>query len=1540
MPSQDADIAVRGKWSNALEEVFEEHAELRDIVVQISETSDRDLLVELLGQLLDRLQSHFEREERDEGMLRTIAEAPPEQRAKSAKILAEHPRILTAVLELSERVQGEDGLSADAVRREVGSLLERLGAHDARETELLREMTGADSTAAKRARQTHSKALEVNLRRTAVNVVIPEEQKVLLDVTREFAGVFENTKKLLWEINHRYVGWEQTIDDLHRRAMGDFSHHIDHERAPEAIGVLCELYVRAAEEASPSELSDTAIRKFQYYLEKLTREAGDHLTSLLPVLDRSIERLRQLFCDAPRLGAIASPRLKRFSEALLAVQEPATNTAEQSLELLALALRQTYSLWLEQPDPEAWWREQTNAAPDAAIPERLRAVTHENLRECRTRLESFANLSPRERADSLLALPDNAQIERGILDASACVTTEGNEGWQNRLARIHWLIQVLSVDALSSVHQHALSEISHSYTDVLRGADRERLEQVIRETFAGLRRSRLAASQTALDLISKIGLEVLATGDPEWFEVVVDEILDWDFPNPDFSGFTDDWQVQVNPAHLRAIRTYLSLIEGNPEFAQPLIAALVVHLKIGGVFIADTDLFQKDISRLLNSEIGPAYNQIKHLLKIFPVYFNDIGAEGELRDVSSHIDEIRGRKDPLCHFLRKQCHVESNPLLIRVTHEVARYFASGDREGLRPYIPASLYDRLDVADPEHAGLHAVFTQLTRDEDVEALFEADPSEIEHRLARMTVGSEIDREKASLLFQLRRLIGRKYEIDHSDLLERMSAEHAVSAEQVESLRVALEHGQIESALGILLDILERLKSIATSKQKTEGYEDVYRKRHIAAGIPSMYGRYREEKFEAIGLSFRIESMAKALFERLFSEQSFEFVTRNTLMKFSRWLRLILRALRVDGFRGRGLATGIDMLDQALLAEGLRVDQYINILQLLSRSMENQIRIRFLDVYEDVLERILLRMFDRGGLEIEAGSDPHERVLKVSEMFFRDLIAESFGMQQLDILLGRVLRGMVHWRERLDRTTLSLLMTYDDERAFVEIGPEMGPHDGAIYLGNKGYAIKRLAHDGIPVPDGFILTTEIFRCRDAMRRCEELENEVKAKIREQVGRLERLSGHRFGDAKNPLLLSVRSGSAISMPGILDTFLNVGITPEVAEGFARRSGSSWAAWDAFRRFVQSWGMAHGIERDPFDGLMRENKQAVGVAKKSDMTPEQMRTLALQYRDFVIERGIQIAEDPYEQLDVTIDLVLASWHSATAKSYRRAVKIAEEWGTAVVVQNMVYGNLNDRSGTGVVLTCDPRRAFGDVRLYGDFIVQGQGDDVVSGLVETFPISERQRLGESKSAEVSLEKDFPRVYEALYEHANSLIRDHGLFHQEIEFTFENDEPSGLFILQTRDAVVSQSTTVPAFVPSEELEQAKVANGIGVAGGALSGRVAHTAADISEIRLRYPEDPILLLRPDTVPDDIPLILQADGMVTAIGGATSHAALVAQRLGRTCVVGCRQLEVDDGRNRSQLGGQTIETGDYISINGSDGSVYLGKHPSTTVRKQRLA
>ncbi|MDH3210979.1 MAG: PEP-utilizing enzyme [Myxococcales bacterium] len=1535
------DSTLPADAGDPVEAILEQHAELRDVRVQIREAADLGSLRTLLDRLVTLLESHFDREEQAGGAIDRIGRTSARHLDGAAQLIDEHRELLSALRDLRQRLRADPKQPLAAVEGELRAILDRLEEHDLRENEMLVDAAGTEPAVPARAQATRSQALEVNLRRTAVNVVIPPKQRVLLEITADRYGVHENTKKLLREVNHRYVGWPQALEDLHRRAMGDFGHYLRHERVPEAVEVFCSLYAKAAEQATPPALRETAIRNLLYYLEKVVRESGETLPRLLPPLDRALARLGAVLRGTPRLAVIASPRLRRVSGALLAAAPGAEGAPARALDLLSDALREVYAQWLAREDPADWWRERSGAAPEAPLPEPVAAISHGRHRASRDRLLALASggATLEARAAALLALPDNVQIERGYLEAATCLESDANEPWQNRLERIHWLIRVLSVEALASVHEQVLSEISHSYVDVLRGADRARLEHFVRETFASLRRSRFSASPSALNLIEKIGVEVLATGDPECAEVVIEEMLDWEFPTPGFSGFTDEWQVRVNPGHLRAIRAFLAVIETNPQLARPLIAALVVHLKIGGIFVADTDLFQKDVSALLNSGIGDVYHQVKHLLKIFPVYFNDIGAEGEFRDVSSRLDEITGRRDPLCHFLRKQCHVESNPLLIGFVEAVGHFWATGEHSPLLPYVPATLYERLDIGSDDYAALHEVFTRLLASDDLKTLFALELPDLERRLEAIP-GSSVAREKAQLLFRLRKLVGRKYELDHEDLLERLAAFHRVAPDRVDELRQALADGRHEQALEILIDVLEQIKEIIVSEEKTQSVEDIYHKRHIAVGIPSMYGRYREEKFEAAGLSFRIESLANVLFERTIAEHNFEYITRNTLQRVARWLRLSLRALRNEGCHGRGLATGIDMLEQALMAEGISVDQYINVFQVISRAVEQLIRIRFLDGYEPVLERILGGMLERGAFEPGPEDDPRTTMLKVSEAFLRDLIAQTFGLQQLDELVGQVLRTLVQGREKLDPATQSLLMTYDADRSCVEIDRSESPHDGVVYLGNKGYMIKRLARDGIPVPDGFILTTELFRCHAAVLACEELRQEVREQLRRQVARLERLCGGRYGDPKNPLLISVRSGSAISMPGMLDTFLNVGMSEKVAEGRAAMSGSPWGAWDAYRRFLQLWGMGHGLARDLFDALMGEAKRNLGVEKKSQIAATDLKPVTLRYRDLIRDHGIEIPEDPFEQLDQCVELVLRSWESEKARVYRRELQIAEEWGTAVVVQNMVFGNLNDRSGTGVALTCDPHRLSRDVHLHGDFIVQGQGDDVVSGLVDTYPITEEQRLSESKQATMSLEQDFPDIYGEIVRHAKTLVHDHSMFHQEIEFTFESDDPADLYILQTRDTVMSQVSSVTAFVPSAALERAKLATGIGAGGGALSGRVAHTAEDIADLRRRLPDDPIILLRPDTVPDDVPLILQADGMVTARGGATSHAAVAAQRIGRTCVVGCRELEVDDESRSSTLAGRVIATGDLISINGIDGTIYLGKHPSIVVHRGKLA
>ena len=1561
--------------SRGLERVLDEHAEIRDVVAQIDASSDLGILSGLLQRLRDLLQGHFAQEEADPELLALLGSGAEAIGGDPDRLASEHRELLNVLGELVVRVEAGEPGSAPSLGQQVAAFLRRLGEHDVRETRLLGRIVGADTSALPAARL-GSQALEVNLRRTAVEVVIPCEHAVLLEITAPRRGVHESTRKLLREINHRYAGWDETLEELHRRAMSDLSYYLADERAPEAIAVFLSLYARVTEHAAPP-VRESAVRRWLYYLEKIVAESGDALPGLLPVAKQSLSRLDAIFERAPRLAAVASPRLRHLASKLVAAA-PTADVLERALDLLASALRHVYDRWLDEPDPLEWWREIAGSAHEAPTHERLLAASHTKLRECVEQLErSAARESSAERTAALLRLPDDADIERAYLDAIESVESESNESWQNQIARIHWLIRILSSEALSAVHARAISEIHHAFCDALIGADRENLERLVRETFAGLRRSRLAMSEAAFALISKLGEVVLAGGDPETARVVIDELLDWNFPSPGFSGFTDEWQVRVDPRHIRAIRAFLTVVRQNPELARPLIAALVVHLKRGGVFIADTDLFQKDVSELLNSEIEPAYHEIKQLLRIFPIYFNDVGAEGELRDVSSRIDEIGARKDPLCHFLRKQCHVESNPRLLGLVDAIGGFWTTGDRSGLEPYLPPAVLERVAAEADQHRELQRVFSAFAAGESVRELAALGLPELERRVtglgaprrpkaarraaalgelssesseaagpihalsgsgvSELAEARSLEAEKAVLLVRLRQLLSQKYEFGHDDLLVRLVDSRRFGDEEVAALSAALSERRDEQALALLIGMLEELKQVVLSRKRTEGVETIYRKRHIAAGIPSMYGQYREEKFEAMGLCFRIESLANMLFDRILSCEDPDYVSRDGLRRTQQSLGLLLRAVRADGCRARGLAAGLAMFEEALVVERVSVDQYINIFQIISRSLEQLIRIRFIDVYQDVLERILRRT-------LAVGADPaspevDEAILKASEVLLRDMIAQSFGLQALDRLVAKTLRKLVRAREIFEPAMLRLLVSFDAERYCVPIDAAETPLVGAVLLGNKGYQIMRLARNGLPVPPGFVLTTELCRCWPAIRSCDGLRSELRARIGAQLKRLEQLSGLRFGSPRRPLLLSVRSGSTISMPGVLDTFLNVGISEKIAAGLASHSGSPWGAWDAYRRFLQFWGMGHDIERTRFDALMRRIKTEIGVDKKSQIPPGAMREVALRYRRFVEEQGVEICEDPAEQLERCVGLVLRSWDAEKARVYRAEMKIADEWGTAVVVQSMVYGNLNERSGTGVALTCDPRRHSADVRLYGDFIVQGQGDDVVAGLVETWPISEDQRRSEGSPLACSLEADFPRIYRALLEHARVLIRDHGMFHQELEFTFESDDPEDLYVLQNRDCVMAAVRSVSAFVPSDTLEQSRLAIGIGASGSALSGRLAHSAEDIEALRRRYPDDAIILVRPDTVPDDIPLILQADGMLTSLGGATSHAALVAQQLGKTCVVGCRKLQVDKDRGRSRLGDRTLSTGDLISISGIDGSVYLGNHPCTEVRAHQL-
>jgi pyruvate,orthophosphate dikinase len=429
------------------------------------------------------------------------------------------------------------------------------------------------------------------------------------------------------------------------------------------------------------------------------------------------------------------------------------------------------------------------------------------------------------------------------------------------------------------------------------------------------------------------------------------------------------------------------------------------------------------------------------------------------------------------------------------------------------------------------------------------------------------------------------------------------------------------------------------------------------------------------------------------------------------------------------------------------------------------------------------------------------------------------------------------------------------------------------------------------------------------------------------EQIKRLEKLTGKEYGNPRNPLLLSVRSGSAISMPGAMTTFLDVGMNDEFTTELSRQYNFGWTSWDSYRRLLQCWGMANGIPRDVFDQTMQAYKKKYNVDQKANFEPAHMQQIAMAYKKVLLDSGIYFEQDLKKQLKQTSGYVFESWSSERARAYRQHLGIANEWGTAVIVQKMILGNLHKNSGTGVVFTQYPHAPKPGVNLYGDFTFCSQGEDIVSGLVHTLPVSENQRKL-SKIKERSLQHTMPEIYKRIQQIAEDLIENHGYPPQEIEFTFESENPDDVFILQTRDLDIQNQQKINVFSSSPH-DMQLIGRGIGIGGGAMNGILAFDMDDLDKFIQLFPEQNHILVRPDTVPDDIGMVFKCDGLLTSKGGATSHAAVTAVRLGKVCVVNCIDLMVNEKKKECSINGTRFKSGDRIAIDGYLGNIYKGNY-----------
>ena len=493
----------------------------------------------------------------------------------------------------------------------------------------------------------------------------------------------------------------------------------------------------------------------------------------------------------------------------------------------------------------------------------------------------------------------------------------------------------------------------------------------------------------------------------------------------------------------------------------------------------------------------------------------------------------------------------------------------------------------------------------------------------------------------------------------------------------------------------------------------------------------------------------------------------------------------------------------------------------------------------------------------------------------------------------------------------------------------------------LGGKGANLAEMTNIGLPVPQGFTITTEA--CTQYYEDGRTINPDIMAEINEYIGKMEEITGKKFGDKENPLLVSVRSGARASMPAMMDTILNLGLNEDVVEVIAKKSGNARWAWDCYRRFIQMYSdVVMEVGKKYFEELIDKMKEEKGVTFDVELTADDLKELASQFKAEYKEKiGEDFPSDPKEQLMGAVKAVFRSWDNPRANVYRRDNDIPYSWGTAVNVQSMAFGNMGDDCGTGVAFTRDP--ATGEKKLMGEFLINAQGEDVVAGVRTPMPIAK-------------MEEEFPEAF-AQFKDVCKLLEDHYRDMQDMEFTVENKK---LYMLQTRNgkrtaqaalkiacdlvdegmrtekeavAMIDPRNLDTLLHPQFDVAALKAATpmgkALGASPGAAAGKIVFSADDAKEWAARG--EKVVLVRLETSPEDIEGMKAAQGILTVRGGMTSHAAVVARGMGTCCVSGCGDIAMDEENKKFTLNGKEYHEGDTISLDGSTGNIYDGIIPT---------
>ncbi len=682
-----------------------------------------------------------------------------------------------------------------------------------------------------------SKALEVNIADYHVDVIIDTKYSVLQEVMSKYFGLMEGLNVFLEELSHPYKNWRFIVAEARKYSLEYFHLLKSHPRGPEAAKLLIEILIDAADACKDAEVKEDSIDNILLFTQKTIKESGPYLNKFKPVIDETFNRIHSFRDDLFSLLIKSYYAINRLAETYLH-NSPESCTDFKALNLLLIKYyRYTYGYWLNQADPQTWFeKEAVEIDPNYHFDDFFKSISHQRLKDWRSQLELDSrdkHIESEAVLTRLLELPGFGQIVEAYRQIPRQFLKIKDKKGLARHFKLIFLFHIMNLDGLSLIYEETLRDINQTLTWIIENENFHNIQSLIRKTFTILKEQSRMYQATALNCVLNMGKGVYNTDEIDLVNFFIDSVIDLGFQAPMPQGVDDDRKIRVNSAHILNIRTWLELIEVNPKWSTRLLSGLIIHLSLCGVFIKDIDIFPRDITRFLNSRVDPVYNLAKQLTRLFPAFFNDIGAEGRLREISTNIDESTQRKDKLIHFLRKQSHVESSNRIVPFMRAILYFWQTRDKTCLELYVPASIYDEIDTSGRFIDGVNKVFSHFVEQgfNIPGDLLNLSEDRIKLLVKEIADVPDIDRQRVELAIALYKLLHQKYSFDYIELGGYIAQLRTEALPDFSRAEQALAEPDLTKKLFMLLDYMEKLKAIILSDQSYEIKENIYKKRHIS-------------------------------------------------------------------------------------------------------------------------------------------------------------------------------------------------------------------------------------------------------------------------------------------------------------------------------------------------------------------------------------------------------------------------------------------------------------------------------------------------------------------------------------------------------------------------------------------------------------------------------------------------------------------------------------------------------------------------------------